>query len=185
MAVSVELQELQKKILSYLAGAVADCTADRYIGSFKRFSKFCETNNVPCLPSDPIIIMSFLIKIREEANSAAPTLAARSAIRYYNLLHRPDLPSPTDAMNVTMLVKSIERKFSVPVKKREGTTPQIAKGLIGSLSRDQLKFCLFKVPLEDWQVVAKTVVKFHCFARFEEVLALKWNNFKIIITTLK
>ena len=78
VAVSVELQELQKKILSYLAGAVADCTADRYIGSFKRFSKFCETNNVPCLPSYLIIIMSFLIKIREEANSAAPTLAARS-----------------------------------------------------------------------------------------------------------
>ena len=136
------------------------------------------------LASDPIIIM-FLIKISEEANSAAPTLAARSAIRYYNLLHRPDLPSPTDAMNVLKLVKIIERKLSVPVIKREGTTPQIVKGLIDLLNRDQLKFCLFKVPLEDWQVVAKTVVKFHCFARFEEVLALKWNNFKIIITTLK
>ena len=130
-------------------------------------------NNVPNLPSDPIIIMSYFIKISEESNSAAPALAARSAIRYFNLLNRPDLPSPTDAQNVAMLTKSIERKFSVPVKKLEGTTPEIVKGLIGLLNQDQLKFCLFKAPLEDWQVVAKTVVKFHCFARFEEVHVLK------------
>ena len=28
--------------------------------------------------------------------------------------------------------------------------------------------------------VAKTVAKFHCFKCFEEVLVLKWNNFKML-----
>lgn len=177
---SDELQELQKKIPTYLAGAVANSTADRYHGSFKRFCEFCVENNVLSLPSDPIIIMSYLIKVSENANSAAPALASKSAIRYYNLLHRPDLPSPTDAQNVIMVMKSIERKFSAPVKKSKGTSIEIVKKLINLLNNDPAKFCLFQSSVEDWQVVAKTVVKFYCFARFEEVVALKWSNVKIL-----
>ena len=179
-AASETLLDLQKKIPAYLAGAVANSTADRYHGAFNRFCSFCVENNVPSLPSDPIIIISYLIKVSESTNSASPALAARSAIRHYNLLHRPDLPSPTDLPNVAMVMKSIERKYSAPVKKSKGTTILIVKKFIALLNQDQFKFCLFKSSIEDWQVVAKTVVKFYCFARFEEVLALKWSNIKLL-----
>ena len=124
--------------------------------------------------------MAYLIKISENASSASPALTARSAIRFYNLVHRPDLPSPTDAANVSMLMKGIERKFSSPVKKRLGTSPDILRKFIDLLCFDQLKHCLFKQPLDLWFLVAKTIVKFHCFARFEEVVALKWNNIKFL-----
>ena len=45
---------------------------------------------------------------------------------------------------------------------------------------DQLKFCVFKQPLDVWFQVAKTIVKFHCFARFEEVVALKWKDLNFL-----
>ena len=48
-----------------------------------------------------------------------------------------------------MLTKSTVRKFSVPVNKREGTTPEIVRGWTSLLNQDQLKFCLIKAPLED------------------------------------
>lgn len=177
---SQELQELQSKIPSYLAGSVAGPTAGNYHSTFLRFQDFCIANRVVCLPSDPKIIMAYLIKVSENTKSASPALSARSAIRHFNLLHKPDLPSPTDAADVAMLVKSIERKFSAPVKKREGTSPQIVRKFIDLLLLDQLKICAFKQPMEDWFLVAKTIVKFHCFARFEEVIELKWDNLTIL-----
>ena len=180
--VSRELQDLQQKIPAYLAGSVAGSTSGIYHNSFQRFKNFCISNGVPFLPSDPNIIMAYLIKVSENMNSAAPALAARSAIRHYNLLHKPNLSSPTDASDVAMLIKSIERKFSAPVKKREGTSPQIVRKFVDLLLLDQLKQCAFQRPLEDWFLVAKTIVKFHCFARFEEVIALKWDNFTILPT---
>ena len=48
---NISILVYSKKIPSYLVGAVADSTPDRYIGAFKCFRKFCETNNVPCLRS--------------------------------------------------------------------------------------------------------------------------------------
>ena len=39
---------------------------------------------------------------------------------------------------------------------------------------------MFKQSIDLWFLVAKTIVKFHCFARFEEVVALKWNNIKFL-----
>ena len=40
-ASSLQLQVLQQKIPAYLAGAVANSTAENYVGTFKRFSQFC------------------------------------------------------------------------------------------------------------------------------------------------
>lgn len=177
--VSQELNDLVNKIPSYLAGTVAVSTGGIYYNTFIRFKNFCIDNGVPFLPSEPKVIMAYLIKVSENSESVSPALAARSAIRHYNLLHLPNLPSPTDATDVAMMIKSIERKFSAPVKKRECTTPQIVRKFVDLLCNDQMNNS-FSKPVEDWFLVAKTIVKFHCFARFEEVIVLKWDNFTIL-----
>lgn len=177
---SCELHSLSRKIPELLANSVAGSTGDKYMSTFKRFEKFCNENFVPSLPSDPVVIMSYFVKISDETNSASSVLLARSAIRHFNLVHSPNVPSPTDNMNVAMLVKGIERKFSAECKKRKPTTPQIVRSFIDLLNGDQCKWFGFSKSLEDWQVVAKTVVKFHCFARFEEVIELKRSSFRFL-----
>lgn len=177
-SVTEEFLRYNDKVSGYLASSLAVSTENCYYLSFMRFSKFCSENNVLSLPAEPEVLMTYMVKIAEEANSAKPALTFRSAIRHYSLIHRPDLPSPTDRADVQFLIKSLERKFAVPVEKKQPTTIFILKKLIDKLlNGDQKRFFGFKVSVEDWQIVAKTVLKFHCFARFEEVLGLKRSNF--------
>ena len=66
-SVSTEIQELNRKIPCLLSGTVASSTGDKYFSSFNRFKEFCSRNNVPFLPSDPNIIMAYLVKVSDEA----------------------------------------------------------------------------------------------------------------------
>ena len=176
-----EFENYNKKLSHYLASGLAESTAESYFNSFTRFSKFCVQNNVPVLPTSTEVFMTFLVKIVEESGSIAAAKSMRSAIRHYNILHRPDLPSPTDREDVSLLIKSFERKYGGPVQKKDPTTPDILKKLIDIvLAGDQCKFYGFSKPLEDWQMVVKTVLKFHTFARFEEVVELRVSNFDFL-----
>ena len=178
---SKDFQNCQAKIGDLLAGSLATSTENRYFLSFENFAKFCKNNGIPSLPSEPEVIMTYFVKLSEENKSAASVLMARSAIKHYNLLHKPDNISPTDRADVAMLVKSIERKYSKPVSKRLPTTKLLVKKYIDKLlDSDQLRIYNFKKSIENWQFVAKTVLKFYCFARFEEVQVLKISNFKFL-----
>ena len=176
--VTEEFDSYNAKISSYLSSSLAPSTSESYFLSFNRFSKFCVENNVPVLPTNVEVFMTFLIKISEEAVSAAPAKLMRSAVRHFNILNNPSQPSPTDREDISLLIRSFDRKFAKPVRKSDPTTIVIIQKLIDSLlNGDQLRFFNFQKSVEDWQLVAKTVVNFYCFARFEEVLDLKLSNF--------
>ena len=179
--VSDDFRVLQDKVDSYLSQSLAPGTENQYFSAFNRFSKFCTDNSFVSLPSDPTVIMSYFVKLAEEANSAAPVLMMRSALRHYNLLNKPDSPSPTDRPDVTSLVNSLVRKFGKPVKKSEPTSVVMLKLFVDKiLQGDQHRFFNFKCSIEAWQVVAKTFVKFHTLARWEEVRELKQSDFKFL-----
>ena len=164
-----------------LAGAVAESSGNQYYLSFNRFAAFCVENNVPSLPSDPDIIMTYFIKVSQENKGAAAALMARSAIRYYNLLYRPDCVSPTDRSDVGMMMKCIRREFSKPVHKVEDMTKVILKKLIDEgLRGDQIRDTDFKESIITWMIVTKTVLKFYTFARFEEAVELKKSSFILL-----
>ena len=167
------------KLVDYLANSKASSTENSYFLAFKRFSQFCFENNQVCLPSNPEVIATYFIKVCEEANSENPALLARSAIRHYNLQRYPDIPSPTDRADICMLIQSLTRRFGKPVVKRQPTTIDILCSLIDYfLKSDHMKVSNFSVPLTDWQIVVKSIVKFHTFSRFEEVIELKKSHFK-------
>ena len=179
--VSEDFRVYQDKLDLYLSQSLAQGTENQYFTAFQRFSKFCVENNFIALPSDPTVIMVYFVKLAEEANSAAPVLMMRSALRHYNLINRPDCTSPTDRPDVSSLVNSLVRKFGKPVKKSEPTTVYMLKLLVDKLLQgDQHKFFNFKCSTENWQVVAKTVVKFHTLSRWEEVRELKRSHFKFL-----
>lgn len=176
--VSEEFLQYHSQINESIAGARADGTVNQYFLAFNRFSKFCVKNCVTSLPSHPEVIMTYFLFLASFAKTASPILMARSAIRHYNLLYRPDLSSPTDRVDVGLVVNSIERRFAHPVKKSAPMTLSIMRKMIDLiLNGDQLKTSGFSTSLADWQVVVKSIVKFHTFARFEEVIELKRSNF--------
>ncbi len=179
--VSEDFLKNYDQISDKLGSKLANSTEDQYYLSFSRFSEFCVQNNVVCLPSEPEVIMTYLIKVSQESKSAAAAFMARSAIRNYNLLHSPHVPSPTDSADVVMLIKCIRREFSHPVHKVEDMTKDILKRLIDfMLKGDQMREDEFFVGIDDWMIVAMTVLKFHTFARFEEAVELKKSSIVIL-----
>ena len=165
-----------------IASGLANSTSNQYYLAFNRFADFCTKNNLPSLPSDPTVIITYFTKLSEEGKNVAPVLMARSAIRHYNLLHRPDIMSPTDRWDVKKCVDGVQKKFSRPVKKREPMTLEIFKKLVDHvLKQDHLKDCNFEVSVSEWQIVAKTTLKLFTFARYEEAIALVKSQFTFTI----
>ena len=99
--VSEEFDSYNAKISSYLSSSLAPSTSESYFLSFNRFSKFCLENNVP-VPTNVEVFMTFLIKISEEAVSAAMAKLMRSAVRHFNILNNPSQPSPTDREDISL-----------------------------------------------------------------------------------
>ena len=179
--VTREFESSHNKINSYLATKLAKSTDGVYLSSFTKFEKFCTQNNVVALPSHPETIMTYFIQISEKSKSVSPVLTARSAIKRFNLLHRPNSKSPTDSSDVKDVVDSISRQYAKPVTKSQPTQKEFLNKLIDKyLSGDHLRNSDFKIGIDKWQVVAKSIVKFHCFARFEEAIDLKKSNFEFL-----
>ena len=166
-----------EKIPEYLADNIAKSTADQYYLSFMRYSKFCTSNGFAALPIDKEVVLAYFIFLAEEKSSLASVLTSRSAIRHYGIINQPHLPCPTDSLDISLVVRSIQRKLGKPVKKANPTTKPIIVKLIDTLEGDQLLTSDFKKNIDIWQVVTKTVFKFYSFARFEEILILRKSDF--------
>ena len=170
-----------RKINATLLNGVKKGSLEGYYLAFNRYAAFCDRSNVPSLPAHPEIIMTYFIEISERLGSENPVLQARSAIRFFSLLFRPDLPSPTDRSDVGLCVRSIKLKFSKPVKKSEPMTTEILRKMVDTILRgEQLKSNNFCLPISEWMVVVKSLVKFHCIARWEEVIELKKSNLNFL-----
>ena len=179
--VTKDFEDNFNKINGYLASKLAKSTDGRYLSSFKKFEQFCTEKNVLSLPSHPEVIMTYFIKISEKSKSVSSVLTARSAIKRFNLLYSPNVKSPTDSSDVKDMVDSISRKYAKPVIKSQPTQKEFLNKMIDKyLCGDHLRNGDFKIGIDKWEVVAKSVVKFHCFARFEEAIHLKKSDFEFL-----
>ena len=179
--VSEEFRRNHEKISDTLTSGLAEKTREGYYLAFNRYADFCVRNAVPSLPADPEVIMTYFVYLAENGKTASPVLTARSAIRHFSLLFRPNEPSPTDRHDVGLIVRSIELRYAHPVKKAKPITNDIIKKMVDEvLKGDHLKDSKFEVKISEWSTVVKTLVKFHCLARFEEMIELRKSNFKVL-----
>ncbi len=65
--VSEDFLKYFDQISDKLGSKLAKSTEDQYYLSFLSFSEFCVQNNVVCLPSEPEVIMIYLIKVSQES----------------------------------------------------------------------------------------------------------------------
>ena len=167
------------KISEFIEEGLASSTNECYFLAFQRYSKFCSDNGFPSLPLEEDVVATYFIYLSEEKQSLASIYTARSALRRFSLVYRPNDFPITDGANITMIVQCAKRRLSKPVKKSKALEMHHLKAIIDKfLVEDHLKSDNFSVNLDHWHLVAKTVVKFHTFARFEEIAALKKSNFE-------
>ncbi len=176
--VSDEFMKYYQQVDETIAVDLADSSSNQYYLAFNRFAAFCVENNISSLPSHPIVIMTYFNKIADSTKSISPVFMARSAINYYNELYNSNIESPTNHKDVVKCVDGLKRKYSKPVKKAEPMTKSILDSMVDKILKgDHFKSSNFVVSLDNWQIVVKSIVKFHCFGRFEEVCALKKSQF--------
>ena len=179
--VSEEFRNCHAKISGTLTSGLAYKTRETYYLAFNRYADFCVRNHVASLPADPEVIMTYFIYLAENGRTASPVLTARSAIRHFSLIARPNEPSPTDRHDVGLIVRSIEFRYAHPVKKAKPMTNDIIKKMICEILKgEQFLESNFKVKISEWAFVVKTLVKFHCLARFEEMIELRRSSFKFL-----
>ena len=169
------------KISEFIEEGLASSTNENYFLNFQRYSKFCVENGFPALPLEEDVVATYFIYLCDEKQSLASIYSARSALRRFSLIYRPNDFPVTDGANIAMIVRCAKRRLSKPVKKSKPLEINHLKAIIDTfLLDDHLKSENFSVNLDHWLLVAKTVVKFHCLARFEEIAALKKSNFQFL-----
>ena len=179
--VTAQVHVLNCKIPEYISSSLAIGTGNNYLLIWKSFELFCSNNKLVPLPASIDTISMYLIKKAEDNSSVAPALSARSAIKHYHLLKFPHLPSPTDNVRIKMIINSIKRKFSKPVKKSQPLSKENLHKLLNYLiGKDLQSPHILSSSLSNWRLAAKSVLKFCSFARFEEVIELKLSNFSFL-----
>ena len=166
----------------WLSQSKANQTEQNYFLSFQRFKVFCEQKGRSPLPSNVADILVYMMKIGEESESAAPVLQVRSALRHYNVLHDSSSAPPTDDPLVGLVVEAITRQYVKPVTKKLPVSVELVKRIIQLLVNKDI--CrskgLFQESLTNWRLAVQTVFNFVCFARFEEAVELRKDNFRTL-----
>ena len=107
------------------------------------------------LPSHLETLCTYFIEIAEKNESVSPPCQARSAIKHFHLIKYPDTPSPTDHQRVKLVMDSIQRRFSKPVKKVAPMTIHILRQLLDNLIGQDLRNNTTEAPLTNWRLAAK------------------------------
>ena len=180
--VSEDYKHYARKLPEWLAKTKAPQTETNYYLSFQRFATFCEENGRQPLPSAVADILVYFMKVGEESESSATVLQARSAIRHYNVIHDASTPPPTDDPLVGLVVEAITRQYVKPVTKKLPTSVELVKRIVHLLVNKDVYRSRgdFRESITDWRLAVQTLFKFVCFARFEETVELRKNNFKLL-----
>ena len=88
---------------------LSNSTTDKYYLSYKRLE-------IDPIPSNPLDLMVYYIKISEELKSVSAVFQANSAIRHFHLTAFPDLLSPTESNDVKIVVENKIRDLQLRPK---------------------------------------------------------------------
>ena len=156
--------------------AVAESTRKVYAYWWRRFEVFCEEASFKPLQASRATVLTFLSYLAEVSPGQGGVKGARAALQHYFVLGgRKEIP--TEDGRVSKLIKGIERRFGVPVKK---------SAALGK--RDFLRFLYTvtdggkfeEVKLGRLRLGAQVAVMYCTFGRFEEVKQLKTQQLEFV-----
>ena len=162
--------EAEALIPVYLEDTVRDSTKKQYRSYFLRYKTFCHENFINI--HDPKSISMFLIVLSESSKGKSAALLAKNAIKHNLKLLSPFKKSPTDNYFISRILKSINKKFSKPVKKAKCIDSDMIFKLVKSLLSEKS----FKAD----RAAVFFLLQFTICGRFEEVAKLKLCNLSFL-----
>ena len=106
-----------------LDSAVADSTRKVYKYWWKRFEVFCLEAKVAPLQASVYTVMTFLSFLAENSRGQGGVKGAKAALHHCFLMGGR-ISVPTEDPRVLKLIRGVERRFAVPVKKSAVLTKQ-------------------------------------------------------------
>ena len=159
-----------------LQSAVSDRTGQGYNYWWDRFVLWCTEAGCESMPFDAVRVSAFLSNLAETSAGLGGVPGARAALAYYWRMKYPDVTSPTEAAEVSAVVHGIKRRFQLPVAKKEALSVEDFGKVLRHVTEGGELESLNMVKL---RLAAQVSVMFCCFARFEEVQALKVQQVKL------
>ncbi|WP_051271661.1 site-specific integrase [Shimazuella kribbensis] len=106
-------------------------TRKAYESDWNQFLKWCQTNNVPSLPSNPAVVILYIDDLAEERKKV--TTIKRHITSISQKHQEKGFESPTKHNNVRLHVKAIENELGTRQKQKTAATATIIKKLCDHL----------------------------------------------------
>ena len=159
-----------------LQAGVSDRTGQGYNYWWNRFVLFCGEAGCEPMPFTAVMVSAFLSNLAEKSSGLGGVDGARAALGFYWKMKFPDVTSPTEEAEVSAVLHGIKRRFQLPVTKKEALSVEdFGKVLRHVTEGGELE----KIAMCKLRLAAQVSVMFCCFARFEEVQALKVQQVKV------
>ena len=153
-----------------IQAAVSDRTGQGYHYWWERFVQFCGEAGCEPMPFIAVMVSAFLSNLAERSSGLGGVDGARAALGFYWRMKFPGVASPTEEAEVCAVLHGIKRRFQLPVAKKAALSVEdFGKVLRHVTEGGELE----KISMCKIRLAAQVSVMFCCFARFEEVQALK------------
>ncbi len=127
------------------------------------------------MPFNAVLVSAFLSDLAENSSGLGGVDGARAALGFYWRMKFPGSPSPTLDAEVSAVVHGIKRRFQVPVTKKAPLSVEDFCEVLRHVSEGGE---LEKISMCRLRLAAQVSIMFCCFARFEEVQALRVEQVK-------
>jgi hypothetical protein len=167
-------QELVSLLVTLYDAALlcrAASTFCTYSGPWKHYKEWCQQKGVPALPSSPLTVALYMMRLLRTARTPAPLLTFSGAVYLNHFL--AGLPSPTNHPLVCMARKSARRmKIAGLNQKRPFLASQIRRlfELWGSPSAN----------LHQLMKLTAVTLCYVLFLRFDDLVAIQWQSIKFV-----
>jgi hypothetical protein len=149
----------------------AASTFRTYSGPWKRYKQWCLEKGVSALPSNPLTVALYMMRLLRTAKTPAPLLTFSGAVYLNHSL--AGLPSPTNHPLVAMARETARRiKIAGISQKRPFLASQI-RGLFelwGSPSAN----------LHQLMKLSALTLCYVAFLRFDDLIAIQWQSIKFV-----
>jgi hypothetical protein len=151
--------------------SVRESTLKKYSLAYARWTNFCSLTGVSPLPASAAHVSACLATLASETRSVSTVEAVYAAISHAH--HCLNLKSPTSGPAVSLLMRSIRRRFKKPVSSVKPLTSEMLRAMLDHLYQPSHGHDGLDAPLVLWRTTWRITLAYYLFARFDDMARLK------------
>lgn len=134
-AVSAAVPELEARARAYKLNARAPATKSAYESDFRHFSNWCESRDLPLLPTTTAVVDLYLTA---HAQTLRPSTLGRRLVSISRVHQAAGLPSPTSGVDVRETLRGIRNEQGTATKQAAPLLTNDVSRMVAAISTDTL-----------------------------------------------